>query len=85
LGVLFCIERRLFKRIEGVKIGELKELLGAYIMPLFGDENSNCLVVCPPAKSEAVVNEFSQSFDRKLNMIGKLDECFCSLIDKIAL
>jgi len=53
---VFCFERRLFKRIEGVKIGELKELLGAYIMPLFGDENSNCLVVCHPAKSETRSN-----------------------------
>jgi Zn-dependent M16 (insulinase) family peptidase len=84
-GVELNAVPKLFKKIENVKIEELKDLLGSYIMPLFGDENSNCLVVCHPAKSEAVVNEFSESFHRKLNVVGKLDECFCSLIDKISI
>jgi predicted Zn-dependent peptidase len=50
----------LFERIQRVEMGELKRLLKAYIMPMFCDENANCLVVCHPAKSDGITKEFSQ-------------------------
>ena len=49
-----------------VDIDEMKCLLEKYLMPLFDDNHSNCFIICNPAKSEAITNDFSQKFDRKL-------------------
>jgi hypothetical protein len=51
-------------------MNDLQRLLKIYILPLFNDENSNCFVACHPAKSESIIQDFSQTFDRKLNLIG---------------
>lgn len=59
-GVELNAVAELFERIRKVEISELKKLLKAYIMPLFCDENANCLIVCHPAKSDAITNDFSQ-------------------------
>jgi hypothetical protein len=50
----------LIKKIEKVEIKELRKLLKSYIMPLFDDETSNCLIVCHPAKSKSIVDEFNE-------------------------
>jgi hypothetical protein len=39
---------------------ELIKLLKTYIIPLFNDEYSNCLIACHPAKSESTIIDFSQ-------------------------
>lgn len=69
----------LIKKIEKIEIKELRKLLKSYIMPLFDDETSNCLIVCNPSKSKAIIEEFNEKFDRKLNVIGKVDECLCAV------
>ncbi len=87
-GVELDAVPKLFKKIENVKIEELKDLLGSLMQCLCLEIRIRIVwlsVIRQSPKSEAVVNEFSESFHRKLNVIGKLDECFCSLIDKISI
>ena len=57
---LYHFKRELIKKIEGVDIKALRKLLKSYIMPLFDEDTSNCLIVCQPTKSEAIINDFSQ-------------------------
>lgn len=42
-----------------MEIKELRKLLKTYMMPLFNDECSNCVIVCHPAKSESIISDFS--------------------------
>ncbi|CAF0960511.1 unnamed protein product [Brachionus calyciflorus] len=67
--------QELIKKIEKVDIDEMKPLLKKYLMPLFDDNYSNCFIICHPAKSESISNDFSEKFDRKLNLITKADDC----------
>ena len=55
-------KRELFEKIEKVEINDLRVLLRTYIMPLFSDETSNCLIVCHPGKSESICDDFSNTF-----------------------
>lgn len=41
-------------------MSELKQLIKDYILPLFSNETSNCLIVSQPAKIDHIIKDFDK-------------------------
>jgi hypothetical protein len=52
----------MFKNIHKVEIDDLNHLLKTYVMPLFTDSHSYCIVISNPSKLESVLDKFSKNF-----------------------
>ncbi len=50
----------MIKKIEKVKIDEMQRLLELYLMPLFDDRHSNCLIVAHSAKADSIYKDFAE-------------------------
>ncbi len=48
----------MIKKIETITLDDMSHLLELYVIPLFSDEHSNCLVVCHSAKSDSIYKDF---------------------------
>lgn len=53
----------MIQKIKNIDMSEMKPLIEAYIVPLFQNETSNCIIVSQPAKVDLIVKEFEKKYE----------------------
>lgn len=49
----------MLKRVRGVKIGEIKEVMKQIVLPVFKPEHSNLIITCAPIMEDSLMKDFA--------------------------
>lgn len=65
----------MLKRVRGVKIGEIKEVMELIVLPVFKPEHSNLIITCAPIMEESLKKDFaSLGFKPQVRLLASFQD-----------